>query len=238
MEGVDIVFHLAALARVQPSIEDPITFNKVNIDGTLNILWAAHKAGIKRVVYSASSSCYGNNENFPTPETESTNPLSPYGLQKYLGEHYCKMFSEVYGLDTVSLRYFNVYGERMLLEGAYCLVLGIFAQKMLQGKSLTINNDGEQRRDFTYVGDVVNANVLAATHPENLNGEVFNIGNGDNYSVNELADMFGGEKVEGEKVLEPFLTLADNSKAKNILNWNPTGDLPTWIEKYKKDLGI
>jgi UDP-glucose 4-epimerase len=237
-KGVDVVFHLAALARVQPSIEDPITFNKVNIDGTLNVLWAAHKAGVKRVVYSASSSCYGNNENFPTPETESTNPLSPYGLQKYLGEHYCKMFSEVYGLDTVSLRYFNVYGERMLLEGAYCLVLGIFAQKMLQGKSLTINNDGEQRRDFTYVGDVVNANVLAATHPENLNGEVFNIGNGDNYSVNELADMFGGEKVEGEKVLEPFLTLADNSKAKNILNWNPTGDLPTWIEKYKKDLGI
>ena len=237
-KGVDVVFHLAALARVQPSIEDPITFNKVNIDGTLNILWAAHKAGVKRVVYSASSSCYGNNENFPTPETESTNPLSPYGLQKYLGEHYCKMFSEVYGLDTVSLRYFNVYGERMLLEGAYCLVLGIFAQKMLQGKSLTINNDGEQRRDFTYVGDVVNANVLAATHPENLNGEVFNIGNGDNYSVNELADMFGGEKVEGEKCLEPFLTLADNSKAKNILNWNPTGDLPTWIEKYKKDLGI
>ena len=116
MEGVDIVFHLAALARVQPSIEDPITFNKVNVDGTLNILWAAHKAGIKRVVYSASSSCYGNNKNFPTPETEPTNPLSPYGLQKYLGEHYCKMFSEVYGLDTVSLRYFNVYGERMLLE--------------------------------------------------------------------------------------------------------------------------
>ena len=237
-KGVDVVFHLAALARVQPSIEDPITFNKVNIDGTLNILWAAHKAGVKRVVYSASSSCYGNNENFPTPETESTNPLSPYGLQKYLGEHYCKMFSEVYGLDTVSLRYFNVYGERMLLEGAYCLVLGIFTKQMLEGKPLTINNDGNQRRDFTYVGDVVNANVLAATHPENLNGEVFNIGNGDNYSVNELADMFGGEKVEGEKVLEPFQTLADNSKVKNILNWNPTGDLPTWIEKYKKDLGI
>ena len=229
MEGVDVVFHLAALARVQPSIEDPIT---------LNILWAAHKAGIKRVIYSASSSCYGNNKNFPTPETEPTNPLSPYGLQKYLGEHYCKMFSEVYGLDTVSLRYFNVYGERMLLEGAYCLVLGIFAQKMLQGKPLTINNDGEQRRDFTYVGDVVNANILAATHPEDLKGEPFNIGNGDNYSVNELADMFGGEKVEGEKVLEPFQTLADNSKAKNILSWNPTGDLPTWIEKYKKDLGI
>ena len=237
-EDVDVVFHLAALARVQPSIENPLPYNDVNINGTLNILFAAHTMGIKRVVYSASSSAYGESEILPTPESAPTNPLSPYGLQKYVGEQYCKMFSEVYGLDTVSLRYFNVYGERMLLEGAYCLVLGIFAQKMLQGKSLTINNDGEQRRDFTYVGDVVNANVLAATHPENLNGEVFNIGNGDNYSVNELADMFGGEKVEGEKVLEPFLTLADNSKAKNILNWNPTGDLPTWIEKYKKDLGI
>ena len=238
MQGVDVVFHLAALARVQPSIEDPITFNKTNIDGTLNILFAAYKTGVKRVVYSASSSCYGNNKTFPTPETEPTNPLSPYGLQKYLGEHYCKMFSEVYGLDTVSLRYFNVYGERMLLEGAYCLVLGIFAQKMLQGKPLTINNDGEQRRDFTYVGDVVNANIRAATHSKKLNAEVFNIGNGDNYSVNELADMFGGEKVEGEKCLEPFLTLADNSKAKEVLGWKPTGDLPSWIENYKKELGI
>ena len=148
------------------------------------------------------------------------------------------MFSQVYGLDTVSLRYFNVYGERMSLEGAYKLAIPIFAKQMLEGKPLTINNDGEQRRDFTYVGDVVSANILAATNPEDLKGEAFNIGNGDNYSVNELADMLGGEKSYGNKVIEPFQTLADNSKAKNILNWNPTGDLPTWIEKYKKDLGI
>ena len=237
-EGVDVVFHLAALARVQPSIEDPITFNKTNVDGTLNILLAAHKKGVKRVVYSASSSCYGDATKFPTPEEHSTNPLSPYGLQKYVGEQYCKMFSEVYGLDTVSLRYFNVYGERMNLEGAYCLLLGIFAQKMLEGKPLPINNDGEQRRDFTYVGDVVDANILAATHQEQLKGEAFNIGNGDNYSVNEIADMLGGEKIEGEKVIEPFKTLADNSKANLILDWIPKGDLPTWIKKYKKDLGI
>ena len=105
MAGVDVVFHLAALARVQPSIEDPQTFNEINVNGTLNILFAAHRAGVKRVVYSASSSCYGNNKTFPTPETELTNPLSPYGLQKYVGEQYCKMFSEVYDLDTVSLRY-------------------------------------------------------------------------------------------------------------------------------------
>ena len=238
MKDVDVVFHTAASARVQPSIVDPISFNDVNVNGTLNILFAAHKAGVKRVVYSASSSAYGNATKFPTPEEHSTNPLSPYGLQKYIGEQYCKMFSEVYGLDTVSLRYFNVYGERMLLEGAYCVVLGIFAKQMLEGKKLTVNNDGEQRRDFTYVGDVVEANCLAAIKDENFNGEVFNIGNGNNYSVNEVVEMFGGEKTKGKDVLEPFQSLADNSKAALMLDWDPKGDLPTWIKKYKKDLGL
>ena len=238
MEGVDIVFHTAAKARVQPSIEDPLSFNKANVDSTLKILLAASRAGVKRVVYSASSSAYGNASRFPTPEEHLTNPLSPYGLQKYIGEQYCKVFSEVYGLDTVSLRYFNVYGERMLLEGAYCLVLGIFAKQMLEGKPLTINNDGNQRRDFTYVGDVVNANILAAQNYDKFNGDVFNIGNGKNYSVNEVAEMFGGEKVKGKKVIEPFQTLADNSKASLIMNWEPTGDLPSWIKNYKEELGI
>ena len=238
MEGVDVVFHLAALARVQPSIEDPIPYDKVNIGGTLRILHAAAKAGVRRVVYSASSSAYGETKILPTPENAPTNPLSPYGLQKYVGEQYCKMFSEVYGLDTVSLRYFNVYGERMNLEGAYCLVMGIFAKQMLDGKPLTITNDGNQRRDFTYVGDVCKANILAATREENFKGDVFNIGNGDNFSVNEVADMLGGEKTYGEKRIEPFETLADNAKANLDLDWQPKGDLPTWIKKYKKDLGI
>ncbi len=237
-EGVDTVFHLAALARVQPSIQDPISFNRSNVDGTLKLLFAAHQAGVKRVVYSASSSCYGNTTQFPTPEDAPTNPLSPYGLQKYIGEQYCKMFSEVYGLDTCSLRYFNVYGEGMNLEGAYKLVMGIFAKQLLDGKPLTITNDGEQRRDFTYVKDVVQANILAATYPDKLNGESFNIGNGKNYSVNEVADMFGGEKVYGEKRIEPSQTLADNTKAKEVLKWNPTGDLPSWMKKYKKELGF
>ena len=165
-KNTDVIFHTAALARVQPSIEDPIPFDNVNVSGTLRMLKLAHNLGVKRFVYSASSSCYGNNKKFPTPEEESTNPLSPYGLQKYIGEQYCKMFSEVYNLDTVSLRYFNVYGERMNLEGAYKLVIAIFADQMLNGKPLTINNDGEQRRDFTYVGDVVEANILAALYPE------------------------------------------------------------------------
>ena len=238
MKDIDVVFHLAALARVQPSIENPLPYNEVNIKGTLNILLAAHRGGVKRVVYSASSSAYGETNILPTPETAPTNPLSPYGLQKYVGEQYCKMFSEVYGLDTVSLRYFNVYGERMNLEGAYCLVMGVFAKQMLDGKPLTITNDGNQKRDFTYVGDVADANILAATREEDFKGDVFNIGNGSNYSVNEVADMLGGEKTYGEKRIEPFETLADNAKADLELDWRPTGNLPIWVEKYKKDLGI
>ena len=203
-QGVDVVFHLAALARVQPSIKDPISFDTVNVGGTLKVLYYAYKAGVKRVVYSASSSCYGNTEIFPTPEIAPTNPLSPYGLQKYIGEQYCKMFSEVYGLDTCSLRYFNIYGEKMSLDGAYCLAIGIFAKQMLEGKPLTITNDGNQRRDFTYVGDVVEANILAANYQEKLKGESFNIGNGGNFSINEVADMLGGEKTYGGKKIRTF----------------------------------
>ena len=238
MQDVDVVFHMAALARVQPSIEDPVSYDAVNVGGTLRILTAAANAGVKRVVYSASSSAYGETTILPTPESTKIDPLSPYGVQKYVGEVYCKMFSEVYNLDTCSLRYFNVYGERMSLDGGYCLAMGIFAKQMLDGKPLTITNDGNQRRDFTYVGDVVDANILAATRNEDLNGDVFNIGNGNNYSINEVADMLGGEKTYGEKRIEPFETLADNAKADLELDWQPKGDLPTWIKKYKKDLGI
>ena len=145
------------------------------------------------------------------------------------------MFSEVYGLDTVSLRYFNVYGERMSLEGAYKLVIPIFAEQLKNKEKLSITNDGNQRRDFTYVGDVCQANILAAFYDKKLNGETFNIGNGNNYSINEVADMFKGEKKYGEKRIEPFETLADNTKAKNILKWKPTGNLPLWIENYLKN---
>lgn len=233
-EEIDTVFHLAALARVQPSIEDPITFNNVNVNGTLNLLFACHKAKVKRFIYSASSSAYGDTDKLPTHEEVSTNPLSPYGLQKLIGEQYCKLFSEIYNLETVSLRYFNVYGERMALEGAYLTVISIFDEQLKKGIPLTITNNGEQRRDFTYVSDVVEANILAATNKKVGKGEVFNIGNGDNYSVNEIAEMMQGEKTYGEKRIEPFETLADNKKAKSILGWTPKGNLPKWLhEKYK-----
>lgn len=233
LEGAKTVFHFAALARVQPSIENPLPYSEVNTTGTLKLLMASVKAKVGRVVYSASSSCYGDTDVFPTPEDSKTNPLSPYGLQKFIGEQYCKMFSEVYGLDTCSLRYFNVYGHRMNEDGAYALVLALWKKQKRNGQPLTITNDGNQRRDFTSVVDVVNANVLASEHLVKLNGESFNIGNGSNYSINEVAAMIGGPtEFIGERI-EPFETLADNAKAKAILGWKPTGDLKTFIgENY------
>ena len=238
MSDVDGVFHLAALARVQPSIKDPEEFNKVNVIGTLNVLMCAKEAGVKRLVYSASSSAYGNATIFPTPESHPTDPLSPYGLQKLIGEQYCRVFHHCYGLETVSLRYFNVFGERQLLEGAYSLVMGIFARQRLEGKPMTIVGDGEQRRDFTYVKDVARANLLAMESSSVGEGEVINIGNGDNRSVNQIANLIGGEKINIESRLEPFQTLADNSKAKNLLGWEPSVSVEEWIPKYKKQLGI
>ena len=164
--------------------------------------------------------------------------MSPYALQKLIGEQYCKLFSDLYGLETVCLRYFNVYGERQLLEGAYCLVMGIFAQQRLNGKAMTIRGDGEQRRDFTYVGDVVDANVRCSTSDKVGRGDVFNIGNGDNRSVNQLADMIGGYRINIDSVIEPKETLADNSKAKRVLGWKTTTKIEDWIQGYKKDLGL
>ncbi len=229
-DNVDVIFHLAALARVQPSIDNPRPYNEANVTGTMNLLFAAHKAGVKKVVYSASSSCYGDTEIFPTPEDAPKNPLSPYGVQKYIGEIYCKMFSEVYGLDTCSLRYFNVYGPRMAQEGAYALVLAIWQRQFNNGEPLTITNDGHQTRDFTHVSDVVQANVLAAEHPVRLNGEAFNVGNGDTISINDVSKMINSDAIYSEKRLEPRCTHADNTKIKEVLGWEPRGDLQKFIE--------
>ena len=238
MSGADTVFLLAAKARVQPSIENPVEYETNNTIGTLNVLKCASDAGVRRVVYSASSSAYGNTEKLPSKESDPINPLSPYGAQKYYGEVMCKMFSEVYGLETVSLRYFNIYGERQNVGGAYAMVIGIFADQKLRGEVMTINGDGEQRRDFTYVGDVVNANILASQSEKVGNGEVINIGNGDNRSINDIADMIGGERIHREPVIEPKETLADNSLAEELLGWKPTQNIEDWVPGYKKELGL
>jgi UDP-glucose 4-epimerase len=146
------------------------------------------------------------------------------------------MFYNVYNLETVSLRYFNVFGERQSIEGAYALVIGIFTKQLLDGKPMTIRGNGEQRRDFTYVGDVVNANILASKSKKVGSGEVINIGSGKNFSINNIADFFGGPKVYVDPVIEPFETLADNLLAKKLLNWSPTVDLSNWIKIYKKSI--
>tara|TARA_Y100000310_G_scaffold217975_1_gene219101 strand:+ start:848 stop:1765 length:918 start_codon:yes stop_codon:yes gene_type:complete len=238
MNGVEVVFHLAAKARVQPSIEDPALYNYVNVQGIVNMLKLSVDCGVKRFIFSSSSSVYGATDKLPSVEGDPKNPLSPYAAQKLIGEIYCKMFYEVYGLETVSLRYFNVYGERQPLEGAYALVMGIFAQQILDGKPMTINGDGEQRRDFTYVRDVVRANILAARSQNVGKGEVINIGNGDNRSVNQLADLIGGDRIYRDPVVEPRETLADNSLAKELLLWEPLVVLEDWMDGYKKDLGL
>ena len=240
MNGVDVVFHLAAKARVQPSIENPIEFHEANVNGTLNLLKACVDCGVNRFVFSSSSSVYGDVEekDLPTSEDAELNPMSPYALHKSIGEQYCKLFSELYDLETVCLRYFNVYGERQPIEGAYTLVMGVFAQQRLNGEKMTIRGDGEQRRDFTYVGDVVDANIRAGFYEHPIWGDVFNIGNGDNRSVNDIADMIGGDRVNVEPVIEPKETLADNSKFRKVFNWKPTQDLKKWISKWVKDIGL
>ena len=162
ISGAEYVFHLAALPRVQYSIEHPQETNDVNVNGLLNVLIAAHKGEVKKLVYSASSSAYGDQPVMPLREEMLAHPKSPYGLHKYVGELYCRLWSEVYGLPTVSLRYFNVYGPRFDAEGAYALVIGKFLKQKAGGKPMTITGDGKQTRDFTHVSDVVRANILAA----------------------------------------------------------------------------
>ena len=220
---VSYVFHLAAKARVQPSISEPISYNENNVCATLNILEACRQTNsVKRFIFSSSSSVYGQG-TVPFKETMSLDPMSPYALQKQIGEQYCKLYSNIYNLDTVCLRYFSVYGKRQPTTGGYCTVLGIFKELKNKGEALSITNDGEQKRDFTHVSDVVNANLLAMYFDDEkkFNGECFNVGYGKSVSINEIVSYFGGEKKYIGNVKEPVETLADNSKIKNFLNWEP-----------------
>ncbi len=232
--GAQTVFHLAALPRVPYSIEHPQETNSTNVEGTLSVLVAAKDAGVKRVVYSASSSAYGNQPTMPLVETMPANPLSPYGLQKHVGELYCKVFAEVYSLPTVSLRYFNVYGPGASAEGAYALVIAKFLQQRQEGKPMTITGDGTQTRDFTHVRDVVQANLLAAQTAQVGRGEVINIGAGNNASVNRIAELIGGPVEHIEARLEPHDTLADTSLAKKLLGWAPAVTLEDGVAELKK----
>lgn len=223
--GADGVFHLAALPRVQLSIEKPVETHRANVLGTINVLIAARDNKIKRVVYSASSSAYGGQLTLPLKEEMTPYPMSPYGLQKLEGEEYCRLFSELFGLETVCLRYFNVYGPRMADEGSYVTVIAIFLRQKKNGEKLTVTGDGTQTRDFTHVADVARANLAAMESGKVGKGEVINIGSGSNKSVNEVAALAGGdiEYIPARKG-EPHDTLADISRAKLLLEWEPKED--------------
>lgn len=232
--GVDVVFHLAARSRIQPSVGDPSESFSVNVMGTQEVLEASRRAGVGRVVYAASSSYYGNRNTPPFTEDMPPGCATPYSLSKFQGEQICDLYTLLYGLSTVSLRYFNVYGPREPLRGEYAPVMGLFRRQVRDGLAMTVVGDGSQRRDFTYIADVVAANLLAAEHPE-VTGAL-NIGTGVNYSIAELARMVGGPEAAveyiGERVGETRVTLADATRAREALGWTAQYSLVDTITGY------
>ncbi len=219
--GADCVFHTAALPRVMVSIERPLETHMVNVVGTLNVLVAARDSGVRRVVYSGSSSVYGDQPVLPLEETMAPNPLNPYALQKLTGEQYTRIFHKLFGLETLTLRYFNVYGPRMATEGAYVTVISVFIRQKRAGEPLTIHGDGTQTRDFTHVDDVVRANLLAMDSAV-ADGRAINIGRGHNLSVNRIAQLVGGATVYlPPRPGDAHDTLADVSQARAVLGWQP-----------------
>ncbi len=220
-DGIDCVFHVAALPRIPLSIAKPVETHMTNVVGTLNVLIAARDAKVRRVIYSGSSSVYGDQALMPLVETMIPNPLNPYALQKYVGEQYTRMFHRLFAMETLTLRYFNVYGPRMVSEGAYVTVISAFIEARRRREPLQIHGDGEQTRDFTHVSDIVAANILAMDAPV-ADGRAINVGAGRNVSVNRIADLIGGARVQMEaRTGDMRNTLADTSEAARILGWHP-----------------
>ena len=236
---VDYVFHLAAESRLQPAIKNPINAVHKNCVGTATMLQCAREAGVKRFVYSSTSSGYGNNP-WPNDETQPDDCLNPYSASKIAGEKFCKMYYNLYGLETVVLRYFNVFGQRSPTRGQYAPVIGIFRRQKEAGESLTIVGDGTQRRDFIHVDDVARANYLASIMPlknmvkfegHDYTGEVFNVGSGKNYSIQEIADCISDNQVYIEKRTgEMDTTLANIDKIGDVIGWKPEVDVIEWIK--------
>jgi len=218
--GVERVFHIAALADIVPSIQQPLAYHRSNVDGTVSVLEAARAAGVKKLVYAASSSCYGIPDSYPTTESAPARPQYPYALTKYVGEQYVLHWAKVYGLPAVSLRFFNVYGPRSRTSGTYGAVFGIFLAQKLAGEPFTVVGDGTQSRDFTFVTDVVAACLAAAD--SDLEGEVMNVASGKPVSVNRLVELLGGEVTHiPKRPGEPDRTHADISKIRRLLGWKP-----------------
>ncbi len=237
VKGMEYVFHQGALPSVQRSVEDPETSNAVNVGGTLNILLAAREKGVRRVMYASSSSVYGDTPTLPKHEEMPSNPLSPYALQKFIGEQYCRLFYQLYGLETISLRYFNIFGPKQDPNSLYSAVIPKFIDALLQGRAPIIFGDGEQSRDFTYIENVVQANLLAMS-AEHLHGEAINIACGKRISLNQLLNVL--KEILGSK-LSPLYqeprkgdvrhSLADIRKGKEIINYDPKVGIEIGLKK-------
>ena len=232
---VDFIFHLAALADIVPSIEDPKSYFSSNVHGTLNVLQASKKNKIKKFIYAASSSCYGIPKIYPTPEISKINPQYPYALTKWLGEELVMHWHKVYKLNTISLRFFNLYGTRSRTAGSYGAMFGTFLAQKLAGLPFTVVGNGNQKRDFTYISDAVDAIILAAK--SNFSGEIFNVGSGKSVSVNRIIKLLGGKKIFiAKRPGEPNNTFADIKKIKKSLNWLPKVNIEQGIEILKKNI--
>ncbi len=230
--NVDYVFHLAAEARIGPAIENPVNAVNINTIGTCNVLQCARDAGVKKVMYSSTSSGYGLNPS-PNDETQPDDCLNPYSVSKVAGEKICKMYTDLYGLKTVIFRYFNVFGERAPKKGQYAPVIGIFLRQLAAGEKLTIVGDGEQRRDFVYVKDVANANIMAALSnaDDEAYGQVYNVGSGKNYSVNDIASFISNDTINiPPRVGEARNSLANIDKIYKTFAWKPETDVEQWIK--------
>lgn len=238
MNGIEVVLHQAALPSVPRSIADPVLTNEVNVTGTLNLLCAARDAGVKRFVYASSSSAYGDSATLPKIETMAAKPLSPYAVSKLTGESYCQIFSTIYGLPTISLRYFNIYGPRQDQNSAYAAVVPRMISALIENRPGTIYGDGSQSRDFTYIEDCVQAILSAAVAPAEISGEVINISYGANVTVNELhqkiADLLG-KKIrpvyDKPRAGDVKHSLADIGKARRLLRYNPQYNIDHGLKK-------
>lgn len=233
--NIDYVFHLAAIPKVPISIEDPITTSRINVLGTINVFKAGIDNKVKRIIFASSSSVYGNQKTLPLKEDMIPNPLSPYGLQKLVGEQFAKLFIELYKIPIICLRYFNVYGPRIDLDSDYSLVLGKFLKLKAQNRPLTIFGDGEQTRSFCYIDDVIEANIKTMESEKIKGGEIINVGREKFYSINYLANLIGGQvQYLSPRPGDVLHTQADISLAKDLLNWKPKVDFEQGVIKTKQ----
>lgn len=232
-ENIDCVFHLAAESRMQPSILNPLQCIKTNVLGTANVLQCAREAGVDRVIYSTTSSYYGKSNSLPNVETQPEDCLNAYSVSKVAGEKLCKMYNDLHGLKTISLRYFNVYGHREPTKGQYAPVIGLFLRQNRDGQPITVVGDGLQKRDFTNIEDVVKANIVSATKelPKEAFGQVYNIGSGVNYKIYDIAAMINSSNISfiPPRIGEARETLANIQKAKDILGWEPKVSLVEYL---------